>query len=63
MPTYEYKCQRCGEKFELKLGLFHKKSSVKCPKCGDSEPERVYSTFSTSGDSAKADSCAPRNTG
>ena len=33
MPTYEYKCQKCGKVFEK----FHKMTErprVKCPKCG-----------------------------
>lgn len=34
MPVYEYKCKKCGEKFELRLGFFHNKNDIKCPKCG-----------------------------
>ena len=33
MPTYEYKCKKCGDVFEV----FHSMSSEpvkKCPKCG-----------------------------
>jgi|WetSurMetagenome_2_1015567.scaffolds.fasta_scaffold746044_2 putative FmdB family regulatory protein len=51
MPIYEYKCKKCGEKFELRLGFFHDKKSLKCPKCGCEDPERVFSPFATSGSS------------
>ena len=49
MPIYEYKCNKCGEKFELRLGFFHNKKSIKCPKCSSEDPERVYSPFITEG--------------
>jgi putative FmdB family regulatory protein len=47
MPIYEYKCKKCAEKFELRLGFFHNKKSVKCPRCGGEDPERVFSPFLT----------------
>ncbi len=52
MPIYEYKCNKCGEKFEARLGFFHNKKSVKCPKCGQDDPERVFSPISTTGSSS-----------
>ncbi len=54
MPIYEYKCKKCGEKFEQRLGFFHRDSSVKCPKCGTDNPERIYSPFMSS-----SGSCSP----
>lgn len=33
MPTYEYKCDKCGEQFELFQGMKDKPAD-KCPKCG-----------------------------
>ncbi len=47
MPVYEFKCQKCGNKYELRLGFFHKKEAEKCPQCGNNSPERIYSGFST----------------
>jgi putative FmdB family regulatory protein len=47
MPIYEYKCKKCAEKFELRLGIFHDKKDVKCPKCGGEDPERIFSPFMT----------------
>jgi putative FmdB family regulatory protein len=61
MPIYEYKCGKCGEKFELKLGILHRRKSVKCPKCGAEEPERVFHPFST--DCSSDSSCSTKNYG
>ncbi len=55
MPIYEYKCQKCGEKFELRLGFFHNKKDIKCPQCGGEDPERVFSPF-MSGSGSGSDS-------
>jgi putative FmdB family regulatory protein len=57
MPIYEYKCGKCGEKFEFKLSILHNKKSIKCPKCGAEDPERVYSPFTTD------NSCSNENFG
>ena len=57
MPVYEYKCKKCGEKYELRLGLFHSSKSIKCPKCGSNDAERVYSPISTN-TSANNSSCS-----
>jgi putative FmdB family regulatory protein len=43
MPTYEYKCKRCGHKFEK----FHSMSAApikKCPECGKIAVERLIGT-------------------
>jgi putative FmdB family regulatory protein len=45
MPIYEYKCQKCGEKFEQRVGFFHFNKSTKCPKCDSELTERVFSPF------------------
>jgi putative FmdB family regulatory protein len=63
MPVYEYKCKKCGNKFELRLGFSHDKSSIKCPRCEGKDPERVFSPFmtgsSSSGSSTTGNSCSP----
>lgn len=35
MPTYEYKCNKCGDQFELFQSIKDKPID-KCPKCGGS---------------------------
>ena len=56
MPIYEYECQKCGEKFELRRGFTDNDIEIKCPKCGAEHPQRVFSVFSTS---SSGGSCAP----
>jgi putative FmdB family regulatory protein len=47
MAVHEYKCKKCGEKFELRFGLFHTQKSIKCPKCGSTDSEKVVSPHTT----------------
>ncbi len=43
MPVFEYKCKKCGEKFEkLVIG---KSEKIVCEKCGSEELEKLFSTF------------------
>ena len=58
MPFYEYKCKKCGNKYEMKLGMFHTSNSVKCPKCGSHDAERVFSSVSTNTSSSAYKSCS-----
>ena len=41
MPTYEYECEKCGNKFEAFQQMIDKPLS-KCPSCG-SKPKRLIS--------------------
>ena len=41
MPTYEYECKGCRNRFELRRG-FHDQSQATCPKC-ESEAHRLFS--------------------
>jgi putative FmdB family regulatory protein len=42
MPTYEYQCKRCGEKFILSMPLSeHGKKEHHCPKCQSIEIEQL----------------------
>lgn len=61
MPVYEYKCRECGHKFELRRSLTDSHNApVKCPRCGKSETERVYSPFSGG---TRESSCTTRRFG
>lgn len=43
MPTYDYKCNACGNRFELFQSM--KADPVKiCPKCGKKKVERLIGT-------------------
>ena len=45
MPTYEYTCKQCGERFELILSFGEHEKKHKCPKCGSTELEQRISPF------------------
>jgi putative FmdB family regulatory protein len=58
LPIYEYKCKKCGEKFEKRVGFFHNQKTITCPKCGSADPDREMSTFATDRSSGGS-SCSP----
>ena len=33
MPTYEYECERCSHKFEIRKEMKYYNTSEKCPRC------------------------------
>ena len=41
MPVYEYECEKCSHRFELKRS-FRDGSATECPKCGSST-RRIFS--------------------
>ena len=65
MPTYEYECRNCGEKFELQRGMNDSDEDIGCPKCQTKGPRRVFSIFglgcSEGGRDAGSGQCAPRS--
>jgi len=59
MPVYDYRCTKCGEKFELRRSIFDSikdKDKAVCPRCGSTDLERVYSPLFCTG-SGSGDSC------
>jgi len=40
MPLYDFKCRKCGHRFEelVRLG-----ETAECPRCHDAAPERLFS--------------------
>lgn len=63
MPIYEYKCKKCGEKFEefrySKDSEKERDVEVKCPKCGTNFPERLFSMSSVAGSGCGSESFGP----
>jgi len=51
MPVYEYKCLRCGVKFESLQRLGAAGEGISCPKCGAPNPVKQFSVFAVSGTS------------
>lgn len=42
MPTYEYRCESCGEKFEHTEHLAeHQSAPPPCPKCGSDKVQHM----------------------
>ena len=46
MPIYEYKCQKCNDRFALLQSLYPTDHSTECPKCGSKEVKKALSAFS-----------------
>jgi putative FmdB family regulatory protein len=46
MPTYAYRCEKCGETFEqIETISEHGTSKPKCPKCGSGKIKGVPTAF------------------
>ncbi|MEM4408376.1 MAG: zinc ribbon domain-containing protein [Candidatus Caldarchaeum sp.] len=45
MPIYEYECKDCSQQYSELVMTSDEEKSVKCPKCGSNNRERVFSTF------------------
>lgn len=43
MPIYEYRCPRCGERFEQFVHRSADGDHVSCPHCGESEARKQIS--------------------
>ena len=54
MPIYEFKCNKCGEKFEKLVNLSESISDIHCPKCQSVNPQKLLSLFSSVASSESA---------
>ncbi len=46
MPTYEYRCEGCGETFERRESIAeHATAQPQCPQCGSDKVARAVSAF------------------
>ena len=59
MPLYEYRCQRCDERFEVLQRMGASGEGLTCPKCGFVGLAREASAFASGGGSAER-GCSPR---
>jgi len=64
VPIYEYQCCKCSHQFEMIHGASNKEMKIVCPKCGDTDPQRVISGFSCGGsksmETASGADCSPK---
>jgi putative FmdB family regulatory protein len=52
MPVYEYRCQRCGSKFEQLRRMADADRDLICPDCKSESVERLFSCFAASSTSS-----------
>lgn len=46
MPTYQYRCKKCGKEFEVVMTIErHERARQKCPKCNSRSIEQLFSPF------------------
>lgn len=67
MPIYEFYCQDCENKFEIKASIEEKEKGlkVKCPGCGSSKTIQLlgnFITFTKSGGTGFSGGCGPTPT-
>ena len=49
MPMYEYRCRKCGERFEMLRRMADADDGLACPECRSDEVDRLLSAFSSGG--------------
>ena len=49
MPIYEYKCEKCGHKFDVFQRIGEDGSNLECPICGEPKPDKLFSAFASAG--------------
>ena len=59
MPIYTYICKKCGERFDLLMGVTSEKAELKCSKCGSRKIERAFESFSVGSSEGKSSSSGP----
>jgi putative FmdB family regulatory protein len=64
MPIYEYRCEECGEGFELFVRSPSRQAEPMCPKCGSRKVVKSVSLFGVgvAGGSTPATTCSPGST-
>ena len=46
MPSYAFRCVKCGKRFKLDMSISEYESRrIKCAKCGSLKVTRVYEPF------------------
>ncbi len=55
MPIYEYECEGCGKRFELRQCVGENGENLSCPDCGTIGPRRLFSSFFSAGSDDMSD--------
>lgn len=56
MPTYVYRCETCGEKFDRLMTFSQADQSPACPHCGSTETKKQVTAAASSSSSSSASS-------
>jgi len=62
MPVYEYRCNDCGENFDLFVRSPAQQKTPTCPRCGSTNAKKSISLFGVGGGGSGRDagaSCGP----
>lgn len=59
MPVYTYICNKCGEKFDLLIGVTSGETELKCKKCRSKDIQRTFSSFNAGHSGDKSGSSGP----
>ncbi len=55
MPIYSYKCQNCGNEFDLLIGMTADPVKEICNKCSSKKIKKTFSSFNVGSNSSKYD--------
>ena len=61
MPIYEYRCERCKQRFERLVSLREANAAPTCPQCGATETRKQFSPFASMerNTSSNTSTCVP----
>ncbi len=62
MPIFEYRCKKCGSKFE-KIVLGSSEREIECPRCHSKDLTKLISAFSSAGTSRSSGAASCGTTG
>ncbi len=51
MPIFAYECKKCGNKFELLVGVGADSREPECAKCGSKQLQKLLSSFAVASSS------------
>ncbi len=57
MPIYSYLCKKCGQKFDLLVGVGKGREEKKCKKCGSKNIQKTFASFNV-GSGSDSDPCS-----
>ena len=49
MPLYEYECEKCGKRVEVRQTIGQDGAQLECPSCGTLGLRRLFSSFACAG--------------